>query len=67
MRARQVMLLFDGAFSAMLVHRDPSYAEAAGQAAMRWCGTRSRGRSEGAFSPLPQERSSAERIAKAGG
>lgn len=34
LRARQVMLLFDGAFSAMLVHRDPSYAEAAGQAAM---------------------------------
>lgn len=34
MRARQVMLLFDGAFSAMLVHRDPAYAEAAGQAAM---------------------------------
>ena len=34
MRARQVMLLFDGAFSAMLTHRDPSYAEAAGQAAM---------------------------------
>ncbi|MDO8879010.1 MAG: helix-turn-helix domain-containing protein [Pseudolabrys sp.] len=34
LRARQVMLLFDGAFSAMLTHRDPSYAEAAGQAAM---------------------------------
>ena len=34
LRARQVMLLFDGAFSAMLVHRDASYAEAAGQAAI---------------------------------
>jgi len=34
MRARQIMLLFDGAFSAMLVHRDAAYAEAAGQAAM---------------------------------
>ncbi len=34
MRARQVMLLFDGAFSAMLTHRDASYAEAAAQAAM---------------------------------
>jgi hypothetical protein len=33
-RARQVMLLFDGAFSAMLVHRDAAYAEAAGQAAV---------------------------------
>lgn len=33
LRARQVMLLFDGAFSAMLVHRDAAYAEAAGQAA----------------------------------
>lgn len=34
MRARQIMLLFDGVFSSMLVHRgDPSYAEAAGQAA----------------------------------
>lgn len=32
-RARQIMLLFDGAFSSMLVHRDPAYAEAAGQAA----------------------------------
>lgn len=33
LRARQVMLLFDGAFSSMLVHRDPAYAEAAGVAA----------------------------------
>ena len=32
-RARQVMVLFDGALSAMLVHRDPSYAVAAGRAA----------------------------------
>ncbi len=32
-RARQIMLLFDGAFSSMMVHRDPAYAEAAGQAA----------------------------------
>ena len=32
-RARQVMVLFDGALSAMLVHRDPAYAEAAGRAA----------------------------------
>lgn len=33
LRARQIMLLFDGAWSAMLVHRDPSYARAAGRAA----------------------------------
>jgi len=33
-RARQVMLLFDGAFSSMQVHRDASYAEAAGAAAV---------------------------------
>lgn len=33
LRARQIMLLFDGAFSSMLVHRDPTYAEAAGLAA----------------------------------
>lgn len=33
LRARQIMLLFDGAFSSMLVHRDPAYAEAAGRAA----------------------------------
>jgi len=33
LRARQLMLLFDGAFSSMLVHRDPAYAEAAGLAA----------------------------------
>lgn len=32
-RARQVVLLMDGAFSTMLVHRDPAYVEAAGQAA----------------------------------
>lgn len=31
--ARQIVLLMDGAFSTMLVHRDPSYAEAAGEAA----------------------------------
>lgn len=31
--ARRIALLLDGAFSAMLVHRDPSYAEAAGEAA----------------------------------
>jgi hypothetical protein len=31
--ARRIALLMDGAFSAMLVHRDPSYAEAAGEAA----------------------------------
>jgi AcrR family transcriptional regulator len=33
LRARQIMLLFDGAFSSMLVHRDPAYADAAGLAA----------------------------------
>lgn len=31
--ARQVVLVMDGAFSTMLVHRDPDYAEAAGTAA----------------------------------
>jgi len=31
--ARQVVLLMDGAFSTMLLHRDPAYAEAAGRAA----------------------------------
>jgi len=31
--ARQVVLLMDGAFSTMLVHRDPAYIEAAGAAA----------------------------------
>lgn len=31
--ARQVVLLMDGAFSMMLVHRDPEYIEAAGRAA----------------------------------
>jgi AcrR family transcriptional regulator len=31
-RARQIMVLFDGSFSAMLVHRDGAYAEAAGRA-----------------------------------
>jgi len=31
--ARHVVLLMDGAFSTVLVHRDPSYIEAAGEAA----------------------------------
>lgn len=31
--ARQVVLLLDGAFATMLLHRDPAYAEAAGEAA----------------------------------
>jgi len=31
--ARQIVLLMDGAFSIMLVHRDPAYVEAAGRAA----------------------------------
>ena len=31
--ARQVVLLMDGAFSVMLVHRNPAYVEAAGRAA----------------------------------
>jgi AcrR family transcriptional regulator len=31
--ARQIVLLMDGAFSVMLVHRDASYVEAAGKAA----------------------------------
>lgn len=31
--SRQIAVLIDGAFSAMLVHRDPNYALAAGQAA----------------------------------
>ena len=31
--ARQIVLLMDGAFSTMLVHRDPAYAEEAGRAA----------------------------------
>lgn len=31
--ARQIVLLMDGAFSIMLVHRDASYVEAAGKAA----------------------------------
>lgn len=32
-RARQILLLMDGAFSIMLIHRDPTYIEAAGLAA----------------------------------
>lgn len=34
MLARQIVLLMDGAFSLMLVHRDPEYIEAAGSAAV---------------------------------
>lgn len=36
--ARQVVLLMDGAFSVMLVHRDPAYVEAAGRAAAALAG-----------------------------
>ncbi len=31
--SRHIVLLLDGVFSTMLIHRDPAYAEAAGQAA----------------------------------
>jgi hypothetical protein len=31
--ARQIAILMDGAFSSMLVHRNPEYMEAAGRAA----------------------------------
>jgi hypothetical protein len=33
--ARQVILLLDGAFAVVLLHRDPSYMETAGEAAAR--------------------------------
>lgn len=33
--ARQLMVLLDGAITAVLIHRDPGYAEAAGEAALR--------------------------------
>ena len=33
--ARQIILLLDGAFSVVLLHRDPTYMEAAGEAASR--------------------------------
>ena len=33
--ARQVILLLDGAFAVVLLHRDPSYMETAGEAAVR--------------------------------
>lgn len=32
--AREILLLMDGAFSIMLIHRDPAYMEAAGRAAV---------------------------------
>lgn len=38
--ARQIVILMDGAFSTMLVHRDPLYIEAAGRAAARLVGTK---------------------------
>ena len=36
-RARQVVVLIDGAFSVMLVHHDPDYIRAAGEAARTVC------------------------------
>lgn len=41
--ARQVALLLDGAFSTLLVHRDPAYAEEAGRAARALVESRLRG------------------------
>ena len=37
--ARQVMLLLDGSFAVVLLHRDPSYMDAAGEAAHLLIGT----------------------------
>ncbi|EYD78113.1 Transcriptional regulator, TetR family [Rubellimicrobium mesophilum DSM 19309] len=37
--ARQIVILMDGAFSSMLVHRDPGYFEAAGRAAASLVGS----------------------------
>ncbi|HEV7337113.1 MAG TPA: TetR/AcrR family transcriptional regulator [Bosea sp. (in: a-proteobacteria)] len=36
--ARQIVLLMDGAFAIMLIHRDPAYVEAAGRAAAALAG-----------------------------
>ena len=33
--ARQILLLLDGSFAVVLLHRDASYMETAGEAAMR--------------------------------
>ena len=38
--ARQIVILMDGAFSTMLIHRDPLYIEAAGRAAAALVGAR---------------------------
>jgi len=40
--ARQIVILMDGAFSTMLVHRDPMYIEAAGRAAARLIGAKAK-------------------------
>ncbi|MGV8938321.1 MAG: TetR/AcrR family transcriptional regulator [Allorhizobium sp.] len=40
--ARQVMMLLDGAFAVVLLHRDPTYLEAAGQAARTLVSTAAR-------------------------
>lgn len=41
-RARQVMILFDGALTEMFVHRDPDYATAAGRMAAMLAGKETR-------------------------
>ncbi|HEY4142040.1 MAG TPA: TetR/AcrR family transcriptional regulator [Pseudolabrys sp.] len=38
--AQQIVILMDGAFSTMLIHRDPIYIEAAGRAAAALVGTK---------------------------
>ncbi len=40
--ARQICILMDGAFSTMLIHRDPAYIEAAGRAAAALVSIRSK-------------------------
>jgi len=41
LRARQIVLLMEGAFSAMLIHRDPDYIRVAGQTAAALVNARS--------------------------
>lgn len=40
--AREIVLLIDGCFSIMLIHRNPDYIEAAGRAAATLVGARCR-------------------------
>lgn len=59
--ARQMLLLLDGSFAVVLLHRDPSYMETAGQAARALVAGARRARPSSAAEPAPRQDRAAPR------